>query len=67
VQAHRTLTVAGTLTVFFHTNRYRPDRPQRDGAYGFTKAGILLDDLVRFEDQPLTLFVSTKGTPSFPL
>lgn len=25
-------------------------------AYGFTKVGILLDDLVQFEDRPLTLF-----------
>ncbi len=86
--------VAGTLTVFFQTNRHRPDRPQysasrstrmtpmssdtfdlvaaakrcaqaawpRDGAkaYGFTKAGIMLDDLVRFEDRPLTLFDAEK-------
>lgn len=82
--------VAGTLTVFFHTNRHRPDRPQYSASrstrmtpmssdtfdlvaaakrcaqaawpkgqaksYGFTKAGIMLDDLVRFEDRPLTLF-----------
>lgn len=82
--------VAGTLTVFFHTNRHRMDRPQYAGsrttrltpmssdtfdlvdaarrcaqaawpkdqsrAFGFTKAGILLDDLLRFEDRPLTLF-----------
>ncbi|MEO8244717.1 MAG: Y-family DNA polymerase [bacterium] len=82
--------VAGTLTVFFHTNRHRPDRPQYSSsrsmrmtpmssdtfdlvaaakkcaqaawpkghaeAYGFTKAGIMLDDLVRFEDRPRTLF-----------
>jgi DNA polymerase V len=86
--------VAGTLTVFFHTNRHRPDRPQYSasrstrmtpmssdtfdlvaaakrcaqaawprgysGAYGFTKAGIMLDDLVRFEDRPLTLFDAEK-------
>ena len=82
--------VAGTLTVFYHTNRYRPDRPQysgsrsmrlmpmssdtfdlvetarrcaqaawpkgQPGSFGFTKAGVLLDDLVRFEDRPQTLF-----------
>jgi len=81
---------AGTLTVFFHTNRHRMDRPQYAGsrttrmtpmssdtfdlveaarrcaqaawpkdqtrAFGFTKAGVLLDDLLRFEDRPLTLF-----------
>ncbi|MDO5758805.1 MAG: Y-family DNA polymerase [Rhodobacterales bacterium] len=82
--------VAGTLTVFFHTNRHRMDRPQYAGSrstrltpmssdtfdlveaarrcaqaawpkeqttvFGFTKAGVLLDDLLRFEDRPLTLF-----------
>jgi DNA polymerase V len=82
--------VAGTLTVFFHTNRHRLDRPQYSGSrstrltplssdtfdlveaarrcaqaawpkgegqgYGFTKAGIMLADLIRFEDRPLTLF-----------
>jgi len=82
--------VAGTLTVFFHTNRHRPDRPQYSGSrstrmtpmssdtfdlvdaarrcaqaawpkgqagpFGFTKAGVMLDDLVRLEDRPLTLF-----------
>jgi DNA polymerase V len=82
--------VAGTLTVFYHTNRHRPDRPQYSGSrsmrlmpmssdtfdlvetarrcaqaawpkglsgsFGFTKAGVLLDDLVRFEDRPQTLF-----------
>ena len=68
--------VAARLTVFFHTNRHKPDRPQyagsravalhpmtsdsleliaaarrgaesawRDG-YGYTKAGIMLDDLI---------------------
>ena len=26
------------------------------GAFGFTKAGVMLDDLVRMEDRPLTLF-----------
>jgi DNA polymerase V len=82
--------VAGTLTVFFHTNRHRLDRPQYSGSrstritpmssdtfdlveaarrcaqaawpkgegqvFGFTKAGIMLADLIRFEDRPLTLF-----------
>lgn len=82
--------VAGTLTVFFHTNRHRLDRPQYSGsrstritpmssdtfdlveaarrcaqaawpkgegqAFCFTKAGIMLADLIRFEDRPLTLF-----------
>ncbi len=28
----------------------------RAGMFGFTKAGIMLDDLVRFEDRPRTLF-----------
>ena len=82
--------VAGTLTVFFHTNKHRPDRPQYTASrttrmtpmssdtfdlveaarrcaeagwpksdarnFGFTKAGIMLNDLVRFEDRPQTLF-----------
>ena len=82
--------VAGTLTVFFHTNRHRKDRPQygasrstrmtpmssdtfdlveaarrcaqaawpkgQAGPFGFTKAGVMLDDLVRIEERPLTLF-----------
>jgi len=82
--------VAGTVTVFFHTNRNRQDRPQFAGSrttrltpmsadtfdlvdaarrcaqaawpkaqgetFGFTKAGIMLNDLVRFEDRPHTLF-----------
>lgn len=81
--------VAGTLTVLFHTNKHRQDRPQysvarstkltpmssdtfdlveaaracaragwpKDGrAYGFTKAGIMLDDLLPEEDRPRTLF-----------
>lgn len=86
--------VAGTLTVFYHTNRHRQDRPQysgsrstrlmpmssdtfdlveaarrcaqaawpkaQAGAYGFTKAGVLLDDLVLFEDRPQTLFDVTR-------
>lgn len=86
--------VAGTLTVFYHTNRHRLDRPQYSESrstrlmpmssdtfeliaaarhcaqaawpkgpqreYGFTKAGVLLDDLVKFEDRPLTLFDAAK-------
>ncbi len=82
--------VAGTLTVFFHTNRHRADRPQYAGSrtarlmpmssdtfdlvhaarrcaeaawpkdagrgFGFTKAGVMLDDLLPLEDRPLTLF-----------
>ena len=81
--------VAGTMTVFFHTNRHRPDRPQYAGSrttrlapmssdtldlvaaarrcaqaawpksgavgYAFTKAGVLLDDLLPIEDRPRTL------------
>lgn len=78
--------VAGRLTVFYHTNRHKPERPQygaartlslhpmtddslaliaaarrgierswRDG-FAFTKAGVMLDDLVRREDRPRTLF-----------
>lgn len=81
--------VAGTLTVIFHTNKHRQDRPQwsaarstkltpmsadtfdlveaarrcarsgwpKDGrTYGFTKAGVMLDDLLPVEDRPRTLF-----------
>ena len=80
--------VAGTMTVFFHTNRHRPDRPQyagsrstrltpmtsdtiemvaaakrcaqaawpKIGSYAFTKAGVMLDDLLPLEDRPRTLF-----------
>ncbi|KIT16590.1 Y-family DNA polymerase [Jannaschia aquimarina] len=81
--------VAGTLTVIFHTNKHRPDRPQWSSArstkltpmssdtfdlveaarrcaragwpkdekpYGFSKAGVLLDDLLPLEDRPRTLF-----------
>lgn len=78
--------VAARLTVFFHTNRFKPDRPQyaasrtlslhpmtndslelvaaarrgaesgwRDG-YAYTKAGIMLDDLIAAELRPRTLF-----------
>jgi hypothetical protein len=32
------------------------------GTYGFTKAGIMLDDFVRFEDRPRTLFDAEKPT-----
>ncbi len=90
--------VAGTLTVFFHTNRHRSDRPQYAGsrstrlapmssdtldlvaaakrcasaawpkgdtqAYGFTKAGIMLDDLLPLEDRPRTLFDVPTGSPA---
>jgi DNA polymerase V len=89
--------VAGTLTVFFHTNRHRSDRPQYAGSrstrlrpmssdtlelvaaakrcamaawpkidaqtYGFTKAGIMLDDLLPLEDQPRTLFDTPQRSP----
>jgi DNA polymerase V len=80
--------VAGTLTVFYHTNPHRPDRPRRhasktvalkpmsadtfdlveaavrcvratwrtDRDYGYTKAGVLLDDLLRPDEAPRTLF-----------
>lgn len=82
--------VAGTLTVFFHTNRHKQDRPQYAASrsiqlspmscdtfelvraarqcagaawpkvnshqYGFTKAGVMLDDLLPIEKRPLTLF-----------
>jgi len=78
--------VAARLTVFFHTNRHKPERPQygasrminlhpmtsdsleliaaarrgaervwRDG-YTYTKAGIMLDDLVAADLRPKTLF-----------
>ena len=89
--------VAGTMTVFFHTNRHRPDRPQyagsrttrlapmssdtldlvaaarrcaqaawpKSGASGhaFTKAGVLLDDLLPLEDRPRTLFDAPQRSP----
>jgi DNA polymerase V len=78
--------VAGRLTVFFHTNPHKRDRPQHQGSrsmslhpmtadslellaaarrgveaawrYGFayTKAGIMLDDLILAEMRPRTLF-----------
>ena len=78
--------LAGQLTVFFHTNKHKRDRPQysaarrvslqpmtadslellaaarrgveaswRDG-YEFSKAGILLDDLIAADLRPRTLF-----------
>jgi DNA polymerase V len=90
--------VAGTLTVFFHTNRHRKDKPQYAGSrstrivpmssdtfelvqaarrcaeaawpkgqaghYGFTKAGVMLDDLLPIEDRPRTLFDAQRGTES---
>ena len=90
--------VAGTLTVFFHTNRHRADRPQYAGSrttrlmpmssdtfelvaaakrcalaawpktgdklYAFTKAGVMLDDLLPFEDRPRTLFDVPRGSPA---
>ena len=89
--------VAGTLTVFFHTNRHRPDRPQYAGSrttrlapmssdtldlvaaakrcaraawpkpggpvYAFTKAGVLLDDLLPLEGRPRTLFDAPHRSP----
>lgn len=33
-------------------------------AYGFTKAGIMLDDLLPLEDRPRTLFDVPKGSPA---
>jgi DNA polymerase V len=90
--------VAGTMTVFFHTNRHRPDRPQYAGsrstrivpmssdtfelvaaakrcalaawpktgthAYAFTKAGVMLDDLLPLKDRPRTLFDTPRGSPA---
>lgn len=78
--------VAARLTVFFHTNRHKPDRPQyaatrtlslhpmtadsfeliaatrrgaesawRDG-YAYTKAGVMLEDLMSADLRPRTLF-----------
>ncbi|MBS9720144.1 Y-family DNA polymerase [Tianweitania sp. BSSL-BM11] len=84
--------VAGTLTVFYHTNPHRPDRPQRhasrslalkpmssntfdlveaalrgvrsswrsDKPYGFTKAGVILDDLLKPDEAPRMLFEPLK-------
>ena len=90
--------VAGTLTVFFHTNRYRPDKPQYTGSrtaqitsmssdtfelvqtarrcaeaawprdktteYGFTKAGVMVNDLLPIADRRQTLFGRSDTAPS---
>ena len=83
--------VAGTLTVFFHTNPHKPDRPQHSASRsvrlrpmsnhtfdlvdaavsaarrgwrgdpsgngcGYTKAGVILDDLLPEADRPAMLF-----------
>ena len=90
--------VAGTLTVFFHTNRYRPDRPQYSGSrttrmmsmssdtfelvqaarrcteaawprdktveYSFTKAGVMVNDLLPIVDRRQTLFDRSESAPS---
>lgn len=82
--------VAGVMTVFFHTNRHKPQAPQHGGArtlqltpmthdtldlvaaarggaraawprrgaerFGYTKAGVILDDLRPLEERPATLF-----------
>jgi len=107
ITAHATLAaeklrqhglVAGTLTVFFHTNRHRPDRPQYAGSrstrltpmssdicglvaaakrcalaawpkagrrdYAFTKAGVMLGDLLPLKDRPMALFDTPSGLPA---
>ncbi|GLC62958.1 hypothetical protein PLESTB_001965000 [Pleodorina starrii] len=83
--------VAGTMTVFYHTNPHKPDRPRHSfsrsirlrpmsnhtfdlvdaavaaarrgwkgdpsgNGYGYTKAGIILDDLLSEADRPAMLF-----------
>ncbi|MCO6363706.1 Y-family DNA polymerase [Paracoccus sp. 08] len=83
--------VAGTMTVFYHTNPHKPDRPRHSfsrsirlrpmsnhtfdlvdaavaaarrgwkgdpsgNGYGYTKAGIILDDLLAEADRPAMLF-----------
>jgi len=85
--------VAGTLSAFFYTSRFAPDKPQHrasrstrlapmsndtfdlvraarrcaesawkgsihenQGGFAYVKAGIMLDDLLPFEERPLTLF-----------
>ena len=92
--------VAGTLTVFFHTNRYRPDRPQYSGSrttrmmsmssdtfelvqaarrcaeaawprdktmeYGFTKAGVMVNDLLPIADRRQTLLIDQMLRPARP-
>ncbi len=83
--------VAGRLTVFFHTNRHKPERPQhgasrttglnpmtddsleliaaarrsverawRDG-FAYTKAGVILEELVAADKRPRTLFEDAEG------
>lgn len=83
--------VAGAITVFFHTNRHKPERPQHSASrtmrlspmsnhtydlvhaalagakqawkgdpsgngHGYTKAGVILDDLLAEHDLPQMLF-----------
>ncbi len=83
--------VAGAMTVFYHTNPHKPERPQHSASrsvrlspmsnntfelveaaisaarrgwkgdpsgngHGYTKAGIILDDLLPEQDQPALLF-----------
>ena len=83
--------VAGTLTVFYHTNPHKPDRPQHsvsrsirlrpmsnhtfdlvdaavvaarrgwkgdpaENGHGYTKAGVIIDDLLAEADRPAMLF-----------
>ncbi|MCJ8139329.1 Y-family DNA polymerase [Falsirhodobacter halotolerans] len=83
--------VAGTITVFYHTNKHKPDRPQTSasrsvklspmtnntfdmvaaamraakagwkgdpagGVYGYTKAGVILGDLLAEAEAPQLLF-----------
>ncbi|WP_394227931.1 Y-family DNA polymerase [Paracoccus marcusii] len=83
--------VAGTMTVFYHTNPHKPDRPRHScsrsirlrpmsnhtfdlvnaavaaarrgwkgdpsgNGYSYTKAGIILDDLLAEADRPAMLF-----------
>ena len=83
--------VAGTMTVFYHTNPHKPERPRHSfsrsirlrpmsnhtfdlvdaavaaarrgwkgdpsgNGYGYTKAGIILDDLLAEADRPAMLF-----------
>ncbi len=35
-----------------------------DKLYAFTKAGVMLDDLLPFEDRPRTLFDVPRGSPA---
>ena len=78
--------VAGRITIFFHTNRFKPERPQHSGSramtltpmtadgfvlieaarrgataayrsgFGYTKAGVILENLVAANAAPATLF-----------